>query len=103
MNQEASKPKVEKVEEPKVAAKKPATPTQRAEAAEQVASENVATNEFVQELIDAIKEVQKLDATYKVKTVANLEKVLTGEKTISKVKAVQLMSQAEDELEKLGE
>lgn len=91
---------VVKEEKPKSAP--PATKEERTEAKEQVVNDDQPTEAFVDEMIDLIKKCQEKKSGYGAKTLANLEKFKKGEMTLTKTKAVDMMTKIEEKADELG-
>lgn len=105
--QEKKKPDVIKVT-PEPDKKAPATPEQREEAAQEVVSDNLATNKYIETMIEAIEKIQAAGGTdkkgkpYGASTKVNLEKVLNGELQLTKTEAIAKMEKIEDKMDEMG-
>lgn len=88
--------------------KAPATPKQREEAAQEVVGDNLATNKYVETMIEAIEKIQAAGGTdrkgkpYGASTKTNLEKVLKGELQLTKTEAIAKMEKIEDKMDEMG-
>ena len=105
--QEKKKPDVIKVT-PEPDKKAPATPKQREEAAQEVVSDNLVTNKYIETMIEAIEKIQAAGGTdkkgkpYGASTKVNLEKVLKGELQLTKTEAIAKMEKIEDKMDEMG-
>ena len=86
----------------------PATPKQREEAAQEVVNDNMATNKYIETMIEAIEKIQSAGGTdkkgkpYGASTKVNLEKVLKGELQLTKTEAIAKMEKIEDKMDEMG-
>ena len=80
----------------------PPTKEEREEAKQEVVNDDQPTMAYVDEMIDLIKKCREKKPGYGGQTLNNLEKFKKGEMTLTKTRAVSMMTKIEERADELG-